>query len=118
MSFAHPWVLLGIPVAFALLFVAARLRGRRATVRASSAKLFAGAPRGWRARTQLLPLFLRLVAIALAFAALAQPRIANSREVVEGEGIDIAISLDISGSMKALDFEPETLRCHNCSGFQ
>ena len=38
--------------------------------------------------------------------ALAQPRRSYHRESIEGEGIDIMIALDISGSMRALDFEP------------
>jgi Ca-activated chloride channel family protein len=39
--------------------------------------------------------------------ALAQPRVPHLSEEIEGEGIDIVIVLDISGSMRALDFQPE-----------
>ena len=43
----------------------------------------------------------------LLVVALAQPRRSYSSETVEGEGIDIMIALDISGSMQALDFAPK-----------
>ena len=51
--------------------------------------------------------YLPLIAAGLLGVALAQPRLAHDREVVKGEGIDIAMVLDISGSMRALDFEPD-----------
>jgi Ca-activated chloride channel family protein len=51
--------------------------------------------------------WLVLVALLLMLVALAQPRRSYTSEVVEGEGIDIMIALDISGSMQALDFEPK-----------
>jgi Ca-activated chloride channel family protein len=38
--------------------------------------------------------------------ALAGPRSSRTSETVEGKGIDIVIALDISGSMRALDFDP------------
>ncbi len=44
--------------------------------------------------------------VPLAVAA-ARPREVLSREVTHSEGIDIVIALDVSGSMAALDFQPE-----------
>ncbi len=44
--------------------------------------------------------------IALTFAA-ARPQSGEVREVVFSEGIDIVVALDISGSMRALDFQPQ-----------
>jgi len=46
-------------------------------------------------------------ALLLIVVALAQPRRSYSSETIEGEGIDIMVALDISGSMQALDFAPK-----------
>ncbi len=50
---------------------------------------------------------LRFLALILIILAAARPQIGEARQIVESEGIDIAIALDISGSMAALDFEPQ-----------
>ena len=41
--------------------------------------------------------------------AAARPQVADAREVIRGEGVDIAIALDISGSMGQTDFAPNRL---------
>src|SRR5688572_14537546 len=56
----------------------------------------------------VLPVF-RFAALILLILALARPQSGNAREIISGEGVDIAIVLDISGSMAALDFEPNRL---------
>ena len=43
----------------------------------------------------------------LLLIALARPQTGQAREVLRGQGIDIVIVLDISGSMAALDFQPD-----------
>jgi len=105
-SFAHPWLLALAPVVLLLLLASQR---RRSTpgILASSAKLFDGMPASRRLRTRWIPPVLMGLALLLLVAAMAGPRRANSREIIRGEGIDIALALDISGSMRALDFEPE-----------
>jgi Ca-activated chloride channel family protein len=50
---------------------------------------------------------LRLAIIALVIVALARPQTGQAREIITGEGVDIALAVDISGSMASLDFEPE-----------
>lgn len=60
-----------------------------------------------RARLAALLAPLRLVALALAVVALARPQSGQARETIQGEGVDIVLALDISGSMAALDFQPD-----------
>ena len=50
--------------------------------------------------------FLRTVALALMITALARPQQVEAEREVETKGVDIVISLDISGSMLAEDFKP------------
>jgi Ca-activated chloride channel family protein len=38
---------------------------------------------------------------------LARPQFVQAKEIVKGEGLDIVLALDISGSMASLDFEPQ-----------
>jgi Ca-activated chloride channel family protein len=49
---------------------------------------------------------LRVLAMALIIVAIARPQTGQARDIVRGEGVDIALALDISGSMASLDFEP------------
>ncbi len=62
-------------------------------------------------RLRLMPLVpaLRFIALALVIVAAARPQIADAREVIRGEGVDIAIAVDISGSMGQTDFAPHRL---------
>ena len=64
----------------------------------------AGAPGRGKYRV-VLPI-LRLLALALLFVALARPQSGSNEREVSTEGIDIVMALDISGSMKAEDFQP------------
>ena len=50
---------------------------------------------------------LRIIGIVLIVIALARPQIVQGKETITGEGVDIALALDISGGMASLDFEPQ-----------
>jgi len=105
-EFAHPAVLLlAVPVLVAL-WVRLRVGDDPAVVRHSHLRLLVGHGTGLRIRLfRALP-WMSALALLLLVVALAQPRIGHSTEEIEGEGIDIMIALDISGSMRALDFAP------------
>jgi Ca-activated chloride channel family protein len=49
---------------------------------------------------------LRTLLIAAVFISLARPRLANEKQKITGNGIDIIMAVDVSGSMKAVDFRP------------
>ncbi|MBP6431927.1 MAG: VWA domain-containing protein [Ferruginibacter sp.] len=55
------------------------------------------------------PFLLRLFSIACIICALAKPQTANQLQQTQGEGIDIVLCLDVSGSMTAQDFQPNRL---------
>lgn len=63
----------------------------------------------WKVRFRHLPFILRIFALAILIIALARPQSSSSEKEIETEGIDIAIALDISGSMLAEDFKPNRL---------
>lgn len=96
MEFALPAALalavLAVPVA-----LLARRRQRGYAV-PSAAALVTIRP-GWRIRAARALPVLRVTAALLLVVAIAGPRRGDARAVVPGEGIDIALSLDISSSM-------------------
>ncbi len=51
--------------------------------------------------------FLGLLGLGLLIVALARPRHGKGSSEIEASGIDIILTLDVSGSMEALDFELE-----------
>ncbi len=110
MSFAHPkvlWLLLLLP----LLLIYYLWRGRKlqASLTLSSTSIFKVLPKTWRVYLRHLTTLLRLAALAMLIIALARPQNTNSWQKESIEGIDIMLVLDISGSMQAMDLEPNRL---------
>jgi Ca-activated chloride channel family protein len=58
---------------------------------------------------QHVPFILRCVALACIIVALARPQKKFTEQQTEGEGIDIVLCFDISGSMTEKDFTPNRL---------
>lgn len=64
----------------------------------------------WKNYIVYVPLGLKIAALALMIVALARPRgVDESIETISKEGIDIVLAMDVSTSMKALDFKPDRL---------
>ncbi len=82
-------------------------RGKPATLQYSDLQLVHGLPRSARLRLRWLPPALRLAALAMLVLAVARPQTGRDLEIIRGKGVDIVMVLDISGSMEALDFEPQ-----------
>ena len=53
--------------------------------------------------------FFRLISLTLIFIALARPQYSDVEKQVETEGIDIVLSVDVSSSMLAKDFDPDRI---------
>lgn len=108
--FAYPWVLyflIIIPLIAAWYFY--RGKKNRSAMIYSSFKLLPDNFSSLRTRFVHLPFLLRLIALALLIIALARPQNFTSGTNINTEGIDIAMVLDISGSMLAEDFKPNRL---------
>ena len=109
LHFATPWVLallIAVPLLAALPWLISRW-ARPAGMRYADTSMAVGGGRSWRLTLRPLLFAIRLLALALAIVALARPQATEAREIVQGEGVDIALALDISGSMSSLDFEPK-----------
>ncbi len=75
----------------------------------SNLSLFKNLKPTLRERLRHLPFILRMLALAALLIALARPQSFSTGENINTEGIDIAMLLDISGSMLAEDFKPNRL---------
>lgn len=75
------------------------------SIKFSSVELFEGIPKSLKEKLYFLPALLRCLALSLFIIALARPQHGNSTSEIISEGIDIVLTIDTSGSMKALDFE-------------
>ena len=63
----------------------------------------------WKTVFRHLPFVLRLLAIMLIIVALARPQTKFEEQNAEGEGVDIVLCIDVSGSMTAQDLTPNRL---------
>lgn len=108
-KFAYPWVLallLLIP-ALVLWYI---FRGNRAqsSMTVSSLKQFRRQG-SFKTALRHVPFILRMLCLASLIVALARPQTRNDEEIVSGEGVDIILCLDVSGSMMAQDFTPNRM---------
>jgi len=109
MTCAHPYVLLLL----LLLPVLAWLKGKAGQASAfvySSVDLVRPISGLRRSRAGAILANLRWLALAVFIVALAQPRLIRGESHVKASGIDIVVALDLSGSMRSLDFGPDLSR--------
>lgn len=109
-TFAHPWffgLLLLIP-----LMIWWHLRKKNEdnpALRLTTLGGLSAASAGGRARFRPVLFVLRVIGLAALSVALARPQSSNTTENVDSEGIDIILSIDVSGSMLAEDFKPNRI---------
>ena len=109
-EFANPyWFLLLALIPLLTFWYWKRNNRQRANIRFSSLENFRNSPKTLRQKLVHLPFALRMLCIAFLSAALARPQSSSSWQNVTTEGIDIVITMDISGSMLAEDFKPNRL---------
>ncbi len=106
MELARPWFLALLPLVFAVAWWRSRGAPAAGRLRHPHLELFGTGGAGPRARAVRLLPWLSALGVALLVVAAAGPRQTHRSEEVEGEGIDIVLALDISGSMLSLDFQP------------
>lgn len=109
-TFAHPWLLL-LLLLMPLLIVwyVFRYRKQHSALQFSNIGLFEDVEKSFRQKIYPLLYVLRLVALGAIIVALARPQSMLSRQQMKVDGIDIAMAIDVSGSMRAEDFKPNRL---------
>jgi Ca-activated chloride channel family protein len=109
MRFHDPWAL-ALLVLILLVFVLRRRGVSEAAVRYPSLSLLRGLPVGGRQRWRWVVPVVRGLVLVLLSLALARPQLGKAESRYVGEGIDIVLSVDISGSMRSEDFRLEGRR--------
>lgn len=106
-SFDQPLILWGLLIIPLLILVYIKRSKSNNQVKISSVE-------AWRDQngTSLIihtPFILKMIGIGFLIIALARPQSSSSWSEQNIEGIDIMLTLDISGSMMAMDFKPNRL---------
>ena len=110
MHFASPYYLwlLALLIPMIAYYVWRTMQGG-AAIQISTIQGLKGAPRTVRYYLRHLPFVLRAAAFALLVVALARPQDVEQNVSTSTEGIDIMLSIDVSGSMLARDFKPDRI---------
>ena len=103
MRLHDPWALV-LLILIPLLFVWRWRAGYGAAVRYPSLSLLRGLPTGGRQRWRWVVPVVRGLVLVLLSLALARPQLGKAESRYVGAGIDIVLSVDISGSMRSEDF--------------
>jgi Ca-activated chloride channel family protein len=109
-TFANPeflYLLLLIPVL--VTWYVLRRNRHTSDIRYSTLKPFDAVPPTLRERLRHLPFAIRMMVMASLVVAFARPQTSSTGESVSTEGIDIAMVMDISGSMLAEDLKPNRI---------
>src|SRR5690554_1559047 len=101
------WLLLLIPIMIWFLWRKQKKRGVR--IQLSSLNNLDNYPESFKAKSRIILPILKILALTFFVLALSRPQKTNTIENIESEGIDIVLSLDISGSMLAEDFQPNRI---------
>jgi Ca-activated chloride channel family protein len=104
MTLRDPQILFLLPLAAVLIFYVKRMK-KVPSIRFSSGELLKGFRPSFKLRLSRNTVFLRGAALILIILAMARPQSSIEETIVETEGVDIVLVVDVSTSMLAEDFE-------------
>lgn len=113
LTFEHPWFLALLLLVGAVAWW--QVRRWPAALRVGTVAPFVGLPQSLRVRLRVLPEILRVVGVIALVIAMARPQQVDT-EVLSGEGLDIMIALDMSGSMNVVDMSDEQIAAVQAEG--
>jgi Ca-activated chloride channel homolog len=106
--FHNPWWLLGLALLPYLTWdYVRRTQSRAASIRFPSLNVVKRIPKSWAYRARHTLFGLRIAALALLFVCMARPQFGEALEDVSTQGVDIMLALDVSSSMRTMDFKPK-----------
>lgn len=107
-TFSHPWFFLLLLIVPVLIYwYAAKSNRRQGSIIISD--ISAKGLGSWKTGLRHLLFILRLLAVVFIITALARPQTMYEEQNIEGEGVDIVLCIDVSGSMTAQDLTPNRL---------
>ena len=108
-SFAYPWVLPLLLIVPYLLYWYFKSRKQQSAALTITTTYFLHHTNNWKTSLLHVPIILRCLALIALIIALARPQQQFTEDQTNGEGIDIVLCFDISGSMTEQDFTPNRL---------
>ena len=108
-DFAYPWLLLLLVLLPVLAILHYRKQQQKSAALALSTTREIKKAKTWKTRLIHIPFWLRLFALGALIIAMARPRDSFTESSADGQGIDIVLCFDISGSMTERDFIPNRL---------
>ena len=106
--FGQPWFLLLLVLIPVLIWWYVSKNNRQQGAIAIS-DISAKGLSSWKTGFRHFPFVLRLLAIVFIIFAIARPQTIFEEQNAEGEGVDIVLCIDVSGSMTAQDLTPNRL---------
>ncbi len=109
-SFAHPWffgLLLLIPLI--TWWQLKKKKQDNPAVRLTTLSGISTTKPGLKVKLRPILFVLRMIGLTMLIIALARPQSSNVSESIDSEGIDIVLSIDVSGSMLAEDLKPNRI---------
>ena len=108
-EFAYPWILYGlIVIPLLIIWYVIKSNKQKPSILISTTK-FLAKPKGIKSLFFHIPFMLRCFGLCFLITALARPQHKFSNQFFEGQGIDIMLCLDVSGSMYSTDLLPNRL---------
>jgi Ca-activated chloride channel family protein len=108
MRFAYPLFFgLYLLLPFLVVWYIRKYDKQLGSISVSSIHTFRAA--SWKKRLRHLPFIFRLLALSTLIIALARPQKRNEEQRTTGEGIDIVLCMDVSGSMGSRDILPSRM---------
>lgn len=108
MDFAYPYAFgLFALIPLLIYWYAKRNSKQQAVISVSTTQAFT--VKSWKIRFRHFPFILRLLALTCLIFALARPQKRDDEQRTEGEGIDIVLCMDVSGSMGSRDILPSRM---------
>jgi Ca-activated chloride channel family protein len=108
-EFAHSWILGALLLLPILIYEYTRRNNRQQASLLVTTTHFLKGSTSFKTAFKHLPFILRCIAIIFLIIALARPREKFTETQTSGQGIDIILCFDISGSMTEKDFTPDRL---------
>ena len=108
-TFAYPWVLpLLLAVPFLIYWYVRKHQQQSASLTVTTT-YFLSRRTSWKVMMRHWPFAFRCIALMALIIALARPQHQFTEKQTDGDGIDIVLCFDISGSMTEQDFQPNRL---------
>ncbi|MCB0697548.1 MAG: BatA domain-containing protein, partial [Chitinophagaceae bacterium] len=110
MSFAHPYYFgLFLLIPFMIWWQYSKKKYDNPSIRLTTISGLKEVKPTWRVQLRPALFWLRVLALSFLIIALARPQSSSVSESIDSEGIDIVMSIDVSGSMLAEDLKPNRI---------